>query len=112
MNCIKCIHCFFCYKMNFSEMSSNPFSAAGIKLEPNYEINNENSNAQLDATDIDDTREIFNSALVEDLSSNEKILSDISRFIAGNRDKLNKKNLVNYCGILDPCNINNNNWSN
>lgn len=96
---------FCCCKMNFSKMSS--FPAAGIKLEPNYEINNEISNAQLDATDIDDTREIFNSALVEDLSSNEKILSDISRFIADNRDKLNKKNLVNYCGILDPCNNNN-----
>jgi len=76
-------------------LNSSAFSNARIKAEQ-LEDNDKSYN-----DDNDGTKELFNSALVEDLNSNEKVLSDINRFIASQRDRLNKKNLVNYCGILD-----------
>jgi restriction endonuclease S subunit len=69
-------------------------SSFNIKLEQNDD-SNENEN-------YENKEELFNSDLIEDLSSNEKILNDISKFISIKRENLNKKNLINYCGILDP----------
>lgn len=90
--------------MNFSEFSSDSSMGVQVKLEQD-EINenslNRNDLNDADTASDDETREVFNSALVEDLSSNEKVLSDINKFIAIRREKLNKKNLINYCGILD-----------
>ena len=83
--------------MNSSESSSDALSFVKIKTErPDH------SEPTFNSFDNDDTIELFNSALIEDLNSNEKVLGDINRFIVSQREKLNKKNLVNYCGILDP----------
>ena len=75
-------------------------SSFNIKIELNGDDSNENENYE----NKEETFELFNSDLIEDLSSNEKILNDISKFISIKREKLNKKNLINYCGILDPNN--------
>ena len=55
-------------------------------------------------TDTEDTQteEVYNSALIEDLKPNEQINNDISRFMANRSEEKNRKNLINYCGILDP----------
>lgn len=52
--------------------------------------------------DDQDTHELYNSVLIENLDSNETIKNDINRFFAIQTEKKNKKNLINYCGILDP----------
>ena len=88
---------------NFLELSSNS-KIKTEKIEDHEQISTAGYN-QSSSFDNDDTRELFNSTLVEDLNSNEKVLNDINRFIANQRDKLNKKNLVNYCGILDQGNF-------
>ncbi|RNA27946.1 MAP3K12-binding inhibitory 1 [Brachionus plicatilis] len=41
-------------------------------------------------------------ALIEINYSNEKINENINNFFRMKEDKINKKNLLNYCGILDP----------
>lgn len=44
-------------------------------------------------------------SLIEFTDSNEKINANINSFIRINEEKVNRKNLLNYCGILDPSNF-------
>ncbi len=66
-------------------------SETGEEHEKDYNFDNESS-----------CTENYNSDLIEDVNTNKKILYDIGQFIAHRNEIKNKKNLINYCGILDP----------
>lgn len=43
----------------------------------------------------------FDNPFIEFNETNEKIIENINNFIKIKQEKINKKNLLNYCGILD-----------
>ncbi|CAF0752504.1 unnamed protein product [Brachionus calyciflorus] len=59
------------------------------------EIGNEISDCRNLTHDLDP-------ALTEFTDSNEKVIENINNLIKMKREKINKVNLVNYCGIIDP----------
>ena len=70
-----------------------------IKSETGDDYDKGNNNFDVDESSHTET---YNSDLIEDVNSNDKILNDIGQFIAYRNEVRNKKNLINYCGILDP----------
>lgn len=94
----------------FGESNSNSYvnngaliNESSIKNDYQYENEYEQENYDLDHDQAEPVyEELYNSALIENLDSNEKIKDDMNRFFNSKRDKINKKNLINYCGISDP----------
>ena len=85
---------------NLNEIITN------IKQEETWINNSEQSTAHRTDNNYEDddheTHELYNSVLIENLDSNETVKNDINRFLAEQAEKKNRKNLINYCGILDP----------
>ena len=84
-----------------SSSTNNDDIITNIKLEETEYDCSDFGLANEASTHDDETSELYNSVLIEDLDSNEKCKQEINKFISSRKEKINRKNLINYCGILD-----------
>jgi hypothetical protein len=84
-------------------MENSPFEfyikEEKIDHDPN-DYNDYNNNSQSSNSFETNT---YNSDLIVDNVSNEEVKMNIDNFNTNKRELINKKNLLNYCGITDPC---------
>ncbi len=66
------------------------------------EVKEDSKNADTCYNDESSHIETYNTDLIEDVNSNEKLQNEIGQFFEYRNEVNNKKNLINYCGILDP----------